>query len=51
MKQTKEISKELYDKLEMLGIIDTSNVRENNVGQSNYAEHTIRQIKNKNKKL
>lgn len=41
MEQTKEISKELYDKLEMLGIIDTSNVRENNVGQSNYAEHTI----------
>ena len=41
MEQTKEISKELYDKLEMLGIIDTSNVRKNNVGQSNYAEHTI----------
>lgn len=41
MEQTKEISKELYDKLEMFGIIDTSNVRKNNVGQSNYAEHTI----------
>ena len=41
MEQTKEISKELYDKLEMLGIVDTSDVRKDNVGQSNYAEHTI----------
>jgi hypothetical protein len=36
----KEISDELYSKLEYLGIID-SDVRSHNVGNSNYSEHTI----------
>lgn len=36
----KEISDELYSKLEYLGIID-SDVRIHNVGNSNYSEHTI----------
>lgn len=36
----KEISDELYAKLEYLGIID-NDVRRHNVGKSNYSEHTI----------
>lgn len=45
MEETKEekryISKEKYDKLVELGIIDKTRVRNNNVGSSNYATHTI----------
>lgn len=36
----KEISDELYAKLEYLGIID-NNVRSHNVGKSNYSKHII----------
>ena len=36
----KEISDELYDKLNYLGIIP-NDVRATNVGKSNYSEHTI----------
>lgn len=36
----KEISDELYEKLEYLGIIP-NDIRQNNVGTSNYAEHVI----------
>jgi hypothetical protein len=36
----KEISDELYDKLNYLGIIP-NDVRSKNVGKSNYAKHTI----------
>jgi len=35
------ISRELYDKLVQIGIIDDSGVRMTNVGSSNYAEHLI----------
>ncbi len=35
-----EIPKELYDKLNYLGIIPNE-VRSKNIGESNYAEHTI----------
>lgn len=35
------ISKEKYDKLVQLGIIDHTRVRNNNVGSSNYATHII----------
>ena len=38
---TKEIPKELYDKLCYLGIIDEEGVRGSNVGESNYSEHLI----------
>jgi len=37
----KEISDELYAKLEYLGIIDESGVRGRNFGASDYNEHTI----------
>lgn len=37
----KEISDELYAKLEILGIIDETNIRNYNVGGSDYSEHTI----------
>ena len=38
----KEISDELYSKLEVLGIVgDDTSSREYNVGSSNYSEHTI----------
>lgn len=37
----KEISDELYDKLEYLGIIDSSGVRNHNIGKSNYSKHII----------
>lgn len=38
----KEISDELYNKLEVLGILgDDTSSREYNVGSSNYSEHTI----------
>lgn len=38
----KEISDELYAKLKYLGIInEDSNVRDHNIGESNYSEHTI----------
>lgn len=38
----KEISDELYSKLEVLGIVgDDISSREYNVGSSNYSEHTI----------
>lgn len=36
----KEISDELYDKLNYLGIIPNE-VRSKNIGASNYSEHTI----------
>lgn len=36
----KEISDELYEKLEYLGIIP-NDVRQSNVGESNYSEHVI----------
>lgn len=36
----KEISDELYEKLKYLGIIP-NDIRQNNVGTSNYAEHVI----------
>lgn len=36
----KEISDELYERLNYLGIIPNE-VRSKNVGESNYAEHTI----------
>lgn len=36
----KEISDELYEKLEYLGIIP-NDVRQSNVGESNYSEHTV----------
>lgn len=39
--EKKEISRKLYDKLEMLGIIDSSQVRTANEGNSDYAAHTI----------
>lgn len=35
------IPKELYDKLVYLGIIDTSGIRNHNVGKSNYSAHLI----------
>lgn len=35
------ISRDLYDNLVRLGIIDDSGVRMTNVGSSNYAEHLI----------
>lgn len=37
----KEISDELYAKLELLGIIDETNTRNHNIGASDYSEHTI----------
>lgn len=39
----KEISDELYSKLELLGIADSeySGVRGNNIGTSNYSEHLL----------
>lgn len=39
-KKMKEISDELYERLNYLGIIPNE-VRSKNVGESNYAEHTI----------
>ena len=40
VKQTVEIPKELYDKFNELGLIP-NNVRESNIGKSNYSKHTI----------
>lgn len=37
----KEISDELYAKLELLGIIDETNTRNHNIGASDYSEHFI----------
>lgn len=37
----KEISDELYERLEYLGIIDETGVRGRNFGASDYNEHTI----------
>lgn len=39
----KEISDELYSKLELLGIVDSEypGVRGNNIGTSNYSEHLL----------
>lgn len=38
----KQISDELYNKLEVLGILgDGSSIRQYNIGTSNYSEHTI----------
>lgn len=37
----KEISDELYNKLEKLGIIDTTGIYDSNVGRSNYSKHMI----------
>lgn len=37
----KEISDELYNKLVYLGIIDETNVRNNNIGKSDYSKHII----------
>lgn len=36
-----EISKELYDRLKLLGIVDSNEVRGHNVGASNYSQHLI----------
>ena len=37
----KEISDELYAKLEILGIIDETNTRDYNIGTSDYSDHII----------
>lgn len=37
----KEISDKIYDKLEQLGLINSSSVRSDNVGDSDYSKHTI----------
>lgn len=37
----KQISDELYNKLEYLGIINSDNTRNHNIGNSNYSDHII----------